>query len=268
MVAHYFFQSVEHLLLRVEDFYDEFGRMAIFVGRSLSRGARVFRRRKLLLQQMEEIGVNSIPIAFLTSTFTGMVLVLQTGLQLEPWGAKMYAGGIAAVALAREIGPALTAVVLAGRVGAGMTAEIGTMKVTEQIDAMRALATDPLDYLVIPRFFAAVIMLPVITVGAIVVGFLGGLIVAATALNLSPRLYLETSLNDWVTVVDFYAGVGKTAVFGAIIALVGCYYGFNTSGGAEGVGQATTRSVVTASILILISNYFMSDWILKLFPSR
>jgi len=266
MVASYLFQSVENLLLRIEDFYDESGRMAIFTARSLARFGRIFRRRGLLLQQMEEIGVRSLPIAFLTSIFTGMVLVLQTGVQLAPLGAKIYAGGIAAVALAREIGPVLTAVVLAGRVGAGMTAEIGTMKVTEQIDAMRALATDPLDYLVVPRLGAAMIMLPVITVGAIFVGFLGGLVVAWAALNLTPRLYLSTSLNDWVHLIDFYAGVGKTIVFGAIIAVMGCFYGFHASGGAEGVGQATTKSVVASSILILISDFFMSAWILKIFP--
>ncbi|MBE7559075.1 ABC transporter permease [bacterium] len=251
---------------KIERFYDELGAMCIFAARSVLRSGRLWHRRRLLVQQMEEIGVRSLPIAFLTSTFTGMVLVLQTGIQLAPWGAKLYAGGIAAVALAREIGPALTAIVLAGRVGAGMTAEIGTMKVTEQIDAMRALATDPFDYLVVPRLFAAMFMLPIITIGAIFVGFLGGLVVAVTALNLTARLYIESSLNDWVHPIDFYAGVGKTIAFGAIIALVGCYYGFNTAGGAEGVGKATTKSVVTASISILIANYFMSDWILKIFP--
>ncbi len=259
--------SVEPFLEKIERFYDELGEICIFTARSSLRSGRLVRRKRLLIQQMEEIGVRSLPIAFLTCTFTGMVMVLQTGVQLRPLGATIYAGGIAAVGLAREIGPVLTAIVLAGRVGAGMTAEIGTMKVTEQIDAMRALATDPLDYLVIPRLYAAMFMLPIITIGAIFVGFMGGLVVAATALNLTPRLYIESSLNDWVHPIDLYAGVGKTVVFGAIIALVGCYYGFNTSGGAEGVGKATTKSVVTASISILIANYFMSDWILKLFPS-
>jgi phospholipid/cholesterol/gamma-HCH transport system permease protein len=253
-------------LQQIEDFYDEIGRFSIFVFKVLARLGCIFHRKRLLLQQMESIGVYSIPIAFLTCTFTGMVLVLQTGRQLAPFGAKIYSGGISTVALASEIGPVLTAIVLAGRVGAGMTAEIGTMKVSEQIDALKSLATNPIDYLVVPRLVAAVIMLPVITVGAIFVGYMGGVVVAASALDLAPRLYIISSMDNWLRLSDFFIGVGKTAVFGTIIALVGCYNGFATSWGAEGVGKATTKSVVTSSILILIVNYFISDWFLKLFP--
>jgi len=222
-------------------------------------------RLGMILEQMEQIGVQSLPIALLTATFTGMVLVLQTGVQLQQLGAKTLASGIAAIALCREIGPVLTSVVLAGRVGAGITAEIGTMKVTEQIDAMRALATDPVYYLVVPRFVAAIVMLPTITVLADFVGIFGGMIVGVNTLDLSSRLYLDTTF-EWLSYRDYLSGILKTLVFGMIIAIIGCYQGFRTEGGAEGVGKATTRSVVMSSILILISNYFLAEWILRLWP--
>jgi len=219
----------------------------------------------MILEQMEQIGVQSLPIALLTATFTGMVLVLQTGVQLQQLGAKTLASGIAAIALCREIGPVLTSVVLAGRVGAGITAEIGTMKVTEQIDAMRALATDPVRYLVVPRLVAAMLMLPAITVLADFVGIAGGMVVGVNSLGLSSRLYLDNTFA-WLDYRDYFSGILKTIVFGLIIAIIGCYQGFQTEGGAEGVGQATTRSVVMSSILILISNYFLAEWILRLWP--
>lgn len=222
-------------------------------------------RLGMILEQMEQIGVQSLPIALLTATFTGMVLVLQTGVQLQQLGAKTLASGIAAIALCREIGPVLTSVVLAGRVGAGITAEIGTMKVTEQIDAMRALATDPVRYLVVPRFIAAIIMLPAITVLADLVGILGGMVVGVNTLGLSSRLYIDNTFA-WLTFRDFFSGIAKTVFFGMIIAIIGCYWGFETRGGAEGVGQATTRSVVMASILILVTNYVLAEWILRLWP--
>ena len=222
-------------------------------------------RLRMILQQMEQIGLQSLPIALLTATFTGMVLVLQTGVQLQQLGAKTLASGIAAIALCREIGPVLTSVVLAGRVGAGITAEIGTMKVTEQIDAMRSLATDPIHYLVVPRLVAAALMLPAITVLADCVGIGGGMIVGVNSLGLSSRLYLDNTF-EWLSYRDYFSGIFKTVIFGIIIAIIGCYQGFRTEGGAEGVGKSTTRSVVTSSILILISNYFLAEWILRLWP--
>ena len=222
------------------------------------------KRIKLTIEQMEIIGVQSLPIALLTATFTGMVLVLQTGVQLDRFGGKLYAVGIAAIALTREIGPVLTSVVLAGRVGAGITAEIGTMKVTEQIDALRTLATNPINYLVAPRFIAGIIMLPLVTVLADWVGIFGGVLTAKLSLGISVTQSVTTAF-DWLALRDFFSGVTKTSVFGGIIAIVGCYHGFETTGGAEGVGQATTRSVVMSSILILVSNYFLTEWILKIF---
>jgi phospholipid/cholesterol/gamma-HCH transport system permease protein len=194
--------------------------------------------------------------------FTGMVLVLQTATGLMRFAAKDIASGIAAIAFTREIGPVLTSVVLAGRVGAGIAAEVGTMKVTEQIDALRTLATNPIHYLVVPRFIAALVMLPVITVFADVVGLLGGYLVGVYNIGIPPQTYLQIT-RDWLALSDLTSGVFKTTVFGMIIAIVACYQGFNAEGGAEGVGRATTRAVVTGSILILISNYFLTDFIIR-----
>ena len=219
-------------------------------------------RLKLTIEQMESIGYHSLPIVLLTSVFTGMIMVLQTGIQLERFGAKIYAMGGATIALTRELGPVLTSLVLAGRVGAGISAEIGTMKVTEQIDAMETLATDPVHYLVVPRFIAGMLMLPVLTVLSDVIGILGGMVVAKASLGLGYRLSYQTALS-WMTFSDLYSGLAKTVFFGMIIALVGCFQGLKTRGGAEGVGKSTTRAVVIGSVLILISDYFLTEWLLK-----
>lgn len=220
-------------------------------------------RIRMIVDQMVQIGIYSIPIALLTSTFTGMVLVLQTGMQLEPLGMKVYASGISAISFAREIGPVLTSVVLAGRIAAGIAAEIGTMKVTEQIDALKTLGTSPIDYLVVPRFIAATIMFPALTILAISVGILGGYVVGTTILQISPGLYY-TNIWKWLTPADYLSGIFKTIFFGMIVAIVGCYKGFNAGFGAQGVGEATTQAVVTASILILIANFFLTSWIITL----
>jgi len=263
--------SVETTLVRLNPlpalirFVEQTGAIVLLLLQTLRALFTTRPRLGMILAQMELIGVQSLPIALLTATFTGMVLVLQTGVQLQQLGAKTLASGIAAIALCREIGPVLTSVVLAGRVGAGITAEIGTMKVTEQIDAMRALATDPIEYLVAPRFVAAIMMLPAITVLADFVGIAGGMIVGVNSLGLSSRLYLDNTF-EWLGFRDYFSGILKTTVFGMIIAIIGCYQGFRTKGGAEGVGQATTRSVVMSSILILIANYFLAEWTLRLWP--
>ncbi len=222
-------------------------------------------RGRQLLDQMVRIGVESLPIALLTAGFTGAVFVLQTGQELAKWGAKVYSSGISAIGFAREIGPVLTSVVLAGRVGAGITAEIGTMKVTEQIDALKSLATDPVSYLVTPRLLAATIMLPAVTVLAIFIGLAGGLVVGVLLLNIPLNQYV-TTVFTWLEYDHYLTGIAKTIVFGMIIAIVGCHFGFETGWGAEGVGEATTGSVVTASILILISDFFMTAWILFILP--
>lgn len=222
-------------------------------------------RYKLILDQMIQIGIMSIPIALITATFTGMVLVLQTGVQLKPFGMKIYSSGISAISFAREIGPVLTSVVLAGRVSAGIAAEIGTMKVTEQIDALKTLGTNPVSYLVVPRFIASFFMFPALAVLAIAVGIMGGLVIGVYGLNISPGLYIH-NLWAFLTLQDYLGGLFKTFFFGMIVAIVGCHQGFETGFGAQGVGVSTTQSVVTSSILILIANYFLTAWIIQFTP--
>ena len=216
-----------------------------------------------VIQQMVYYGYESIPIVLLTATFIGMIFVLQTGYQLSKFGATLYAGGISAIAFSREIGPVFTAWAIASRVGASIAAEIGTMQVTEQIDAMRTLATNPIKYLVVPRFIAAVIMLPILTCLAIFVGILGGWVVALTSLNLTTQIYFS-NVQDFLLPKEIYAGLIKTPVFGMLITIIGCYQGFNTFGGAEGVGRATRNSVVNSTILIIFFDYIMGAFILAL----
>ncbi len=222
-------------------------------------------RVRLTIEQMIHIGVMSIPIALLTATFTGMVLVLQTGVQLKPLGMKIYASGISAISFAREIGPVLTSVVLAGRVAAGIAAEIGTMKVTEQIDALKTLGTNPISYLVVPRFIASTLMFPALAILAIAVGIAGGFIVGVTLLQITPGLYI-TNIWKFLKLSDYLGGLFKTIFFGMIVAIVGCYKGLEAGFGAQGVGKATTQAVVLSSILILVANFFLTSWIIQLFP--
>ena len=262
-------REVETFLDRLGEGAEEFlrhaGAMTALLFQAFAAAfAPPFRGRQLI-EQMVRIGVESLPIALLTAGFTGAVFVLQTGQELAKWGAKVYSSGISAIGFAREIGPVLTSVVLAGRVGAGITAEIGTMKVTEQIDALKTLATNPVSYLVTPRLMAAMVMLPAVTVLAICVGLVGGLIVGVLLLNIPLNQYV-TTVFTWLEYDHYLTGIAKTVVFGMIIAIVGCHFGFEAGWGAEGVGEATTRSVVTASILILISDFFMTAWILFFLP--
>jgi phospholipid/cholesterol/gamma-HCH transport system permease protein len=214
-----------------------------------------------IITQMLYIGYDSIPIVLLTAVFIGMIMVLQTGYQLTKFGATLYAGGIASIAMAREIAPVFTAFSIAARVGASIAAEVGTMRVTEQIDALETLATDPVQYLVVPRFIAAIIVIPVLSILALFIGIMGGLLVGVTNLGISAQLYLNNT-RDFLILRDVYSGLIKTVVFAAIIAIIGCYQGFKTFGGAEGVGRATRNAVVGSIVLIIISDYFLTTWIL------
>lgn len=211
----------------------------------------------------KQVGLKSLPIANLSALFVGMVMVLNTGYQLQKFGAKIYSAGIAAIALSREMIPVFTAVVVGSRVASSIAAELGTMRVTEQIDAMDSLAVNPVKYLVVPRILACIFMLPILTIYSDLVGFFGGLFVGATSLNIPPRLYYNHTLK-FLTLNDLYSGIFKTFFFGAIIGIVGCFCGFETKGGAEGVGRATTLAVVLTLIFILISDYILTTWILTL----
>ena len=212
---------------------------------------------KEIFEQMDIVGVGSLSIASLTAFFTGAVLALQTSNTLSSFGAVGYTGQLVSVSLVRELGPVLTAVVVAGRVGSGIASELGSMLISEQINAMRTLGTDPLKKLVTPRVVACTTMVPVLTVTADLVGIMGGFVVAYFFLGISPSLYL-TSAYDRLTYTDFVYGLAKPPVFGFLIAVVGCYSGLSTYGGTEGVGRSTTRSVVTSMVLIFISNFFIT----------
>lgn len=205
------------------------------------------------LDQMNKIGLQSLSLVTLTALFTGMVLALQSAYQLKLFAATQFTADLVALSIARELGPVLTAMVVAGRVGASIAAELGTMKVTEQIDAMRALAVDPVRYLVVPRFVAGVAMLFVLTIYADWIGMLGGYLIAVLKLDMSSHIYIKRTLKAMVT-KDIWTGLIKAFFFGGIITIVGCYFGFKASNGAEGVGRATTLAVVAALILIIASD--------------
>jgi phospholipid/cholesterol/gamma-HCH transport system permease protein len=210
-----------------------------------------------VLRQMSVIGVSSIPLTLLVTAFSGMVLSLHTANQLKRLGAEGLIGGIVAVSDAREMAPVLAAIMVAARVGSAIAAEIGTMSVTEQVDALRALGVSPVQYLVAPRFVAAVVMLPVLAMFGNAAGLLGGMGVSMAS-GVSGLTYLN-SARHMLEGSDLVLGLAKTLVFGAIIAVVGCHQGLRTSGGAAGVGRSTTAAVVTSIVLIYIADYFLSD---------
>jgi phospholipid/cholesterol/gamma-HCH transport system permease protein len=203
------------------------------------------------------IGVNSLPVVLLTIGFTGMVISLQTAHLAVKYGAGSAVGAGVAIALARELAPMLTGIVVAGRAGSAICAEISSMKVTEQIDALKAMAVSPFEYLVVPRFLASVIMLPVLTILANVVGFLGGYIIAVYFARINPVSYYNSGVN-FLNLSDVIYGLIKAGVFGIIISIVACYQGIITEGGAVGVGKSTTNSVVISTLLIFVANYFLS----------
>ena len=209
------------------------------------------------LDQMNRIGVTSLPLVFLTALFTGMVLSLQSAYQLRLFAAEQFTSDLVALSMTRELGPVLTAMVVAGRVGASIAAEIGTMKVTEQIDALRSLATDPVRYLVVPRLVAGFFMLFFLTIYADCIGMLGGYFVAVFKLGISSHQYIKRSI-EILMIKDILTGLYKAFIFGTVISIVGCYFGFQTEGGAEGVGRATTMAVVTALILIIALDCFFT----------
>lgn len=213
--------------------------------------------RVLLMAQLDQVGTRSISIVVITSLFIGMVLALQTAYSLADFGGKLFIGKVVSLSLVRELAPVLMSLMVGGRVGAGMTAEIGTMKVTEQIDALRALATNPVRKLVVPRVIATTVMFPLLTIISCALGIMGGLFIAVANLNLSANFYLR-SVIETVQYNDLASGVGKTFFFGFSTGLIACYNGLNTTGGADGVGRATTATVVTSAITLLIMDFFLT----------
>lgn len=237
------------------DFCRVAGQMSLLLGDTLAKLRKGSVRE--MLRQMALLGADSLPIVLLTMLCTGMVFSVQTAKEFVALGASNTVGGIVAVAMGRELVPVLTGVVVAGRIGAAIAAELGTMKVTEQIDALRVMATSPVSYLVVPRFLAAVLMMPVLIVFGNFIGNAGGYFVAHYYADISSATYLN-SIKQFCEAYDMFGGMLKGMAFGAIISIVGCFKGLHARQGAEGVGLATTASVVLSIILIFIADYFMT----------
>ena len=234
------------------------GRLAVFAGISVSHIVRPPFYPRLLLRQIIEIGYYSLPVVGLTAVFTGMVLALQSYTGFARFNAESAVATVVVLSITRELAPVLAGLMVAGRIGAAMAAEIGTMRVTEQIDALSTLSTNPYKYLVAPRLLAGFVMLPCCVLVADIIGVFGGYLISVHKLGFNPSVYIK---NTWqfLEVMDVLSGLVKAAVFGFLIALMGCYHGYYSKGGAQGVGSATTNAVVSASILILACNYLITE---------
>jgi len=212
---------------------------------------------RLTFDQLVRVGVDSLPVALVTALFVGMVFAIQIANEFVKFGAGKVVGGVMAIAVARELAPALTGIVVAGRVGAAIAAEIGTMKVTEQVDALVALGSNPIKYLVVPRMIACAIMFPFLTVLSDLVGFYGGYFVATVFVKINPVDYIDAA-SSFIKLGDIFGGLAKAIVFGIIVSLISCYQGLHAKNGAKGVGEATTNAVVYSLISIFVCNYFLS----------
>ncbi|MGB9613193.1 MAG: MlaE family ABC transporter permease [Candidatus Margulisiibacteriota bacterium] len=247
-------ETVGHKTIEV---LEEIGRVTQLGWETISGILRGNLRSKLIFEQMVKIGYESFPLALAASAFVGMVFAVQVATEFVKFGAGKYVGGVMAIAMARELGPALAGVVVAARVAAAIAAELGTMEVTEQIDALKALGSNPVKYLVIPRFIACAAMMPLLTIAADVVGFVGGYLVSIYVGQINPVEYMETA-RSLLKLWDVWGGLIKTIIFGMLISTIACYRGLSTRGGAKGVGEATTSSVVLSLITMFIVNYFLS----------
>ena len=234
------------------------GEVILFAVQAIAGGLRGPIYPRQLLRQMLEIGYYSLPVVGLTAIFTGMVLALQSHTGFSRFEAESAVATIVVLSMTRELGPVLAGLMVAGRVGASMAAEIGTMRVTEQIDALTTLSTDPFKYLVWPRLIAGLLMLPLLVLVADIIGVFGGYIVGIYKLGFGAFDYINKTF-EFLETQDVVSGLVKAAVFGFLVALMGCYQGYNSRGGAQGVGAATTKAVVSASILILTANYVVTE---------
>ncbi len=216
-----------------------------------------------IVEQLDAIGVGSLTVVLLTGGFTGAVLALQSGMTLDQFGARSVVGRLVSASMVKELGPVLTALMVTGRVGSGIAAELGSMAVTEQIDAIRALGADPVKKLVVPRVLAGVVLMPLLACFAIVLGVGSAMVVCKVTFGIPMPFFLSTAI-DTVDLADFLSGIGKTPVFGVIVCLLGCHFGMSTRGGTEGVGRSTTTSVVVVSISILVANALLTQLFLSL----
>ena len=218
----------------------------------------------LVVHEIDSIGVGSMVVALTAALFTGMVLALQSAVNMERFGAGNYVGPVVALSILRELGPVLTAILVGGKVASGITAELGSMKVTEQIDALRAIGVNYVKKLVVPRMLAALLVFPVVTVMADGMGLLGGMLVVVFERHVDTYLYWNT-IAYWVVIKDFLSGIAKSVVFGALVTMIGCYNGLATQGGTEGLGRSTTSTVVQVAMGVIISDFFLTKLLLWLF---
>lgn len=243
----------------VEGLCIRLGLYAHTFARAVSRMSSSPWHLRMLLQQAEQVGVQSLPVVLLTALFTGMVLALQSYIVFHRFSAESLTGLVVSMSVVRELGPVLVGLMVAGRIGASFAAELGTMRVSEQIDALWTLSTDPVRYLIIPRLIAVTLMMPLLVIVADFVGIYGGYAISVHLLDQNPAVYIENT-TQYMELSDFYSGLVKAAFFGLLIGIVGCTEGFNCKGGAEGVGIATTRAVVISCMSILIADYFLTAW--------
>ena len=238
-------------------FASHIGRITIFTSRSLYHCVTPPFYWHLLIRQIIEIGFYSLPVVGMTAIFTGMVLALQSYTGFARFNAEGAVAGVVVLSITRELAPVLAGLMVSGRIGAAMAAEIGTMSVTEQLDALKTLSTDPFKYLIAPRIIAGILMLPILVLVADIVGVFGGYLISIYKLGFNPTIYLERTW-EILEPIDVISGLVKASVFGLIISLMGCFHGYHSRGGAQGVGAATTNAVVSASVLILAFNYVIT----------
>ena len=246
--------------ITIYNFIEQMGDMVIFLKNVIKWLFIPPFKFKNLIKQMEIIGVNSIFVVVLTGVFSGMVLALESYYAFHMFRAESLVGVTVALSLTRELGPVLAALMVTARAGSSMAAELGTMRVTEQIDAMEVMAVNPIQYLIIPRILAGIIMMPLLTVIVDLIGVIGGYFIGVVILNINEGLFWA-KIYQYVEIGDLYNGLIKSLFFGFVLSFISCYFGFNTSGGAEGVGKSTTRAVVVSSVLILMADYILTAYL-------
>lgn len=250
-----FFEAIGQMLLRV---LEEFGHFFQMLGRVFGWAVRPPYDVPELFRQMVRVGVDSVPVVFLTTLFTGAVMALQTVEGFQRFHAESLVGSVVALSLTRELSPVLCALMVTGRVGSSMAAELGSMRVTEQIDALTAFGTEPVQFLMVPRVIASIFMMPLLVIMGDAVGIAGGYLVAVRLLDVNPVRYIENSFQFLHIREDIVSGLIKAACFGLIFSMIACVRGYYTTGGAEGVGRSTTRAVVSGSLAVLIADFFLT----------
>jgi phospholipid/cholesterol/gamma-HCH transport system permease protein len=248
-------------LRRTAMWYGGVGLLTARVFANLALPPKYFR---LVIREMEIMGVRSLGVALTAAVFTGMVFALQSAINMARFGAENYVGPVVALSILRELGPVLTAILVGGKVASGITAELGSMKVTEQIDALRAIGVNYIKKLIVPRLMAALIVFPLLTILADATGLVGGMLVVVFDRDVDPYLYWNT-ISYWVVMKDFLTGIAKSVAFGGLITLIGCYNGLETDGGTEGLGRSTTDTVVQVAMAVIVSDFFLTKLMLILF---